>query len=377
MSYFADHLAWQQRVAQEFKASSQFMDRQSDFSMTQGFPTSSQGGVGNQDMLSYNTLNSGHRTANDFRRSFTNHPLSQTNLALNQPGSVPAFNNNAGGAIITKKDLLRERSLNAAGKQSLVGLKPGLNPYSYVPRSKQQVKRSNTAGKYGGNSFVNNQGKLTFQQQLLQKKNQIMQNTIDPQVPRFNENNMDTLSVKKSQGGPRSIISTHSKQASRSIVNGQLLRPTTSGGKVQMNQSHASGFNKQKILEAVEKLSEKDLEKMSRILKVDNDEKIQQDQLQEDQSQVLQEELNDRVDDLQDIEGAGDREETMSRVSRGSRFSAIPKSEISRLSSKTYIYHLQTELEEEKQARLKLERELDELKKLSSEISSHLGLNKK
>ena len=104
-----------------------------------------------------------------------------------------------------------------------------------------------------------------------------MQNTIDPQVPRFNENNVDTLSVKKSQGGPRSIISTHSKQASRSIVNGQLLRPTASGGKVQMNQSHASGFNKQKILEAVEKLSEKDLEKMSRILKVDNDEKVQQD----------------------------------------------------------------------------------------------------
>lgn len=60
-----------------------------------------------------------------------------------------------------------------------------------------------------------------------------------------------------------------------------------------------------------------------------------------------------------------------------SKYSGVPKSELSRLSNKTYIQHLQTELEEEKAARLKLERELDELKKLSSEISSHLGLNKK
>lgn len=90
--------------------------------------------------------------------------------------------------------------------------------------------------------------------------------------------------------------------------------------------------------------------------------------------------MNDRVDDLQDNNdnvNNNDRDETMSRASRGSRFSGIAKSEISRLSSKTYIQHLQSELDEEKQARLKLERELEELKKLSSEISSHLGLNKR
>lgn len=62
-----------------------------------------------------------------------------------------------------------------------------------------------------------------------------------------------------------------------------------------MNSSHASGFNKQKILEAVDKLSEKDLEKVSKILKVDNDDKNMND----DQSN-FQDELNDRVDDLQD-----------------------------------------------------------------------------
>jgi hypothetical protein len=48
------------------------------------------------------------------------------------------------------------------------------------------------------------------------------------QVPRFNED-IDALSVKKSSG-PKSIMSFHSKQSSRSIIaaaaNG---RPTTSG----------------------------------------------------------------------------------------------------------------------------------------------------
>jgi hypothetical protein len=43
----------------------------------------------------------------------------------------------------------------------------------------------------------------------------------------------------------------------------------------------------------------------------------------------------------------------------------MPKSEISRLSSKTYIQHLETELNEEKEARKKLEREMEELKKIS------------
>ena len=55
----------------------------------------------------------------------------------------------------------------------------------------------------------------------------------------------------------------------------------------------------------------------------------------------------------------------------------VPLSEISRLSNKTYIQHLQKELEEEKVARLNLEKQLIELRKISSEISSHLGLNKK
>ena len=58
--------------------------------------------------------------------------------------------------------------------------------------------------------------------------------------------------------------------------------------------------------------------------------------------------------------------------------SAGIKSELlSRISNKTYIYNLHKELEEEKKARMKLERDLEELKKISTEITSHLGMNKK
>lgn len=61
-------------------------------------------------------------------------------------------------------------------------------------------------------------------------------------------------------------------------------RPGTSA-----SRGNGQQFNKQKILDAVEKLSEKDLEKVSKILEDNTG--------AEDQSN-FQDELNDRVDDL-------------------------------------------------------------------------------
>jgi Mg/Co/Ni transporter MgtE len=65
------------------------------------------------------------------------------------------------------------------------------------------------------------------------------------------------------------------------------LRPQTNGakqGQKILNQTTTSSLystiNKQKILEAVEKLNDKDLEKVSKILKVDQQ---QQDQNNEDE----------------------------------------------------------------------------------------------
>lgn len=43
--------------------------------------------------------------------------------------------------------------------------------------------------------------------------------------------------------------------------------------------------------------------------------------------------------------------------------------------SKTYISHLEKQLKDEKYAREKLEKEVEEIRKINSEISSKLGLS--
>ena len=46
----------------------------------------------------------------------------------------------------------------------------------------------------------------------------------------------------------------------------------------------------------------------------------------------------------------------------------------SNFSKKTYIFNLQKAIDEEKERRLELEKQIEEIKKLNSEISSQLGL---
>jgi predicted nucleic acid-binding Zn-ribbon protein len=50
------------------------------------------------------------------------------------------------------------------------------------------------------------------------------------------------------------------------------------------------------------------------------------------------------------------------------------QSQLSQMSGKTYISQLKKQLDEEREARNKLEGELEDLKKISSEITSHLSL---
>ena len=47
----------------------------------------------------------------------------------------------------------------------------------------------------------------------------------------------------------------------------------------------------------------------------------------------------------------------------------------SNVTSKTYISKLEIQLEQEKQARLRLEKEVEEMKKINAEISSKLGIS--
>ena len=71
-----------------------------------------------------------------------------------------------------------------------------------------------------------------------------------------------------------------------------------------------------------------------------------------------QEEERDEVGDL--AEGT-EKKSQVSRISGRSKFS-----------SRTYVTRLEKQLNEEKEAREKLERELEEIKRLNQEITSHL-----
>ena len=120
-----------------------------------------------------------------------------------------------------------------------------------------------------------------------------------------------------------------------------------------------------KIYQAVEKLDENEIDKISVI--IDNadktaEEQIPQTQPVDEENQQIEQEERDAVEDLP----AEDNLTSVSQVKP-------TQSQISNMSGRTYISQLQKQLNEEKHARLKLESELDDLKKISSEITSQLS----
>ena len=84
--------------------------------------------------------------------------------------------------------------------------------------------------------------------------------------------------------------------------------------------------------------------------------------MSEDKKEQIEQEERDAVEDLP----AEDNLTSVSQVKP-------TQSQISNMSGRTYISQLQKQLNEEKHARLKLESELDDLKKISSEITSQLS----
>ena len=95
--------------------------------------------------------------------------------------------------------------------------------------------------------------------------------------------------------------------------------------------------------------------------KNENGEENEESPNENEKKKLNEEELNDEIDSLY----------------YGSSYSGSRRSEVSRrsqLTSATYISQLEKELQEERRAREKLAEELEEIKRISSEISSHLGL---
>lgn len=79
---------------------------------------------------------------------------------------------------------------------------------------------------------------------------------------------------------------------------------------------------------------------------------------------ALAEEAQDEVGDMPEhLESASEMKPTASQISQ--------------MSGRTYISQLKKQLDDERYARQKLEGELEDLKKISSEITSHLSLIQK
>lgn len=84
----------------------------------------------------------------------------------------------------------------------------------------------------------------------------------------------------------------------------------------------------------------------------------------EDGEGLEQEETKDRVDPLLERQSSVERVSDVRSVTTGR----------SRASNRTYITKLESQLAAEREARLKLEKEVEEMKKINAEISSKLGL---
>ena len=78
------------------------------------------------------------------------------------------------------------------------------------------------------------------------------------------------------------------------------------------------------------------------------------------------------ADNVGDLPEAGENAAEEDRLTSITQVKPSP-SQISGMSGRTYISSLQNQLQEEKDARQKLESELNELKKISTEISSQLS----
>lgn len=191
---------------------------------------------------------------------------------------------------------------------------------------------------------------------------------------RFNEQ-LDEQSQKSVSR--RSVVSRSSHLSRRHTSKRNSLR---SAPQQPRKQEPSKEEIKRQILDKIEKMTEEEIDKVSRqldeISKTGNEE--QKKDLENPENEVDKQDTYDKAeeyDQVGDLPSPANFAENKS-VSELSECNTKHRDFRSRSSktSKTYISHLKNELEAEKAERMKLEAEIEELKKVSSEISSRLGL---
>jgi hypothetical protein len=263
MSYAADHLAWQQRVNQEFSAASRFMDRTYTNQMGMTNPT----GVGSQ--FSYGPK----QTAGYIAKS----RLKSTSSASVRSKSMRSGMSRRSHLSRKKPTKRFNEEIDAQSRAS----KPRAHNYQFT-------KQQPAASKPAPTKLITEEKK-----QLIDKIN------------KMDETNLEKLVQKPTDTRSEMSVADSIQQQAEGENNGEY---------------------------------------------VDDDEEGKN---REDQD------LHDEIDSLY----------------YGSQYSHT-ESRRTNMTSATYISKLEKELQEERRARENLAKELEEIKKLSSEISSHLGLNK-
>lgn len=146
-------------------------------------------------------------------------------------------------------------------------------------------------------------------------------------------------------------------------------------------------LNRGSLIESIKGMNEDQLQKISKFLKVKIGEDDEGSPAVEATASIIgdaeAEELNDKVEELQNalMYDQGMNDDAVSRTSSKLSYASMrlkadkgPLSQAgSSLTRLSQIQSLKQELEQEKNARLNLERELDELKKISTEINKHLS----
>lgn len=268
MSYAADHMAWQQRINQEFNAASRFMDRAYTNKMSTGNPL----GFGTQ-----------YPSASMYAPKVTSGYMAKSRLKPSSTASVRSKSMRSG--MSKRSQLSRKKPTKRFNEEldviSRASTKPKGPSYSV---SKQQPITKPAATK-----------------SIAEEKKQLID-----KINKLDDNTLEKLAQKPTDYRPDEFADPNEE----------------------------------------DKNNEQDFDR-------------NQNDIDDETRQKEEQELHDEIDSLY----------------YGSQYTHT-ESRRSQMTSATYISKLEKELLEERRAREKLAKELEEIKKLSSEISSHLGLTK-
>lgn len=237
----------------------------------------------------------------------------------------------------------------------------GANPLGVATAYSQNMYGPKVAGAYVAKSRLKDGSNASVRSKSMRsgmsRRSQLSKNKKPSK--RFNED-LDAMSI-------RSRPSQHPAKPAVKEQKQQIEKPTINEKKKQViDKIEKMGDNLEKLRSTlnIEKNENNGIEmgedELARDEELQNEENKNEPLNEDEAKQKEEEELHDEIDSLYYGSYCESRRSGKSRRSN--------------ITSATYISKLEKELQEERRARERLAKELEEIKKISSEISSHLGL---